>query len=408
MQSSIIVICIIIVLLNHFSDGLKNKIFLHVGPQKTGASSVLEFAASNKRMFEDRLCIPTEMKKREMNVNEISFARRQLNEKANHGMHLKSISEPWKALWKFPNSTRYVEPLEACISKKKDIFITSEFISQYSPETLVKLKKALPKDYEIYIIVVYRDWLSKMVSHYYDLNRRDILRVEPIVESLFHNFGQVLPATSWNYGYVMKTLNETMKPEKMILLDFNGIHAIGKDVIFGLFCEILMLPFACSHQERKKPPTRYDTYLLHLVSIVRNYIYHHGFQIKKEIMSNIVLYTKFSRDLLTSYTQNPHLKSMLPVEVSNLRLIHNYASQIDSDVRREYQHYFMHGNRTANLDHIKTFEVSQLDLKRFYESVKCKRWLEAELARLTSEGSIIPNANNKLSFSEFIIPGALA
>lgn len=246
-----------------------------------------------------------------------------------------------------------------------------------------------------------------MYSEYTQLAKTNIFHTETIGEYIYRNYGYINPTLlsdqrfqqgSYYFIDIMKNLqtvfhhhhntnNMTIQEDDSIsIIDYLGIQRQSKDITYIIFCEIMKV--LCeetmslsssqhSFQYNVKPEGQY----IHLVSIVRDYIYLRRYSFHQHLPRF------FTRDLVNNYTKQ---SLSLPLRASNLYLLHSYAIGLDETIRQQYNTMMMYANSTASREAIESFHVNEIDTNKFYTQEKWIGWLENEFIRLQEMGVIIP------------------
>jgi hypothetical protein len=368
------------------------KVYIHIGPHKTGSSHIQEFSVTHRSMLAAAgICFPFDIRR-----------TRNSGPKTDNEKHeqLKYINNPWQLMLRNTSNPKYLAHLAPCLKRNVDIFITSEIIASFSPYALSTLRNAFPPTYEIYVIIVYREWLSRVFSQYSELCKRDVVIAEPFTYYMYHNYGELGPTSPYNYSFLINTVLDKLSSKdgnknNNYLIDYYGIEAQGRDLAYGIFCDIMKVDSFCnftynSTKSNEKP----DSHNLHLLSVVRNYIYFNKYNFAPKLLESEGRFIRFSKELLSFYSKNESLQKILPIHKSNFRLLHPYALRDDESIHQMYSNHskiqFLYSDLDANQQSIKSFVAKEIQLKKFYRTNKLLDWLKEEFERLLKEGAITP------------------
>lgn len=372
-------------------------VYIHVGPHKTGSTHVQKFAIKYRQLLFDKyqICIPTSSTPPFQNKI-ITRAIIQLSSKGDI-LPLRRVIQSCQQTTTTNNTM-----------SGKSVFLSAENISILSIKYLRLIRQLFSSSStKIYIIITYREWLEKMYSEYTQLAKTNIFHTETIGEYIYRNYGYINPILSSDQRFqqgsyyfidIMKNLqtvfhhhhntnNMTIQEDDSIsIIDYLGIQRQSKDITYIIFCEIMKV--LCeetmslsssqhSFQYNVKPEGQY----IHLVSIVRDYIYLRRYSFHQHLPRF------FTRDLVNNYTKQ---SLSLPLRASNLYLLHSYAIGLDETIRQQYNTMMMYANSTASREAIESFHVNEIDTNKFYTQEKWIGWLENEFIRLQEMGVIIP------------------
>ena len=363
---------------------LSTKVFLHVGPHRTGCTHIQEFALTNKQIIEDAgFCFPFELKKTK---GKQSKKKRTEYEKRRN---IKSSNDALNRLHANQNDTRFIELISPCVVSEKNVFISSEILSSYSPQLLEIIKSSFPTSYEFHVIITYREWLTRMYSQYTEQTKRSILTAGPISEYIFQNYGQI-GRTSFNYTFLIETFSEHFKFENIHLIDYYGIEATGKDITAGIFCDVLNINTICnSNFAFSRINAKTPAHFIHLVSLLRNYAFNKGYEFDDTLMKKRGYGAQVVRDMLARYTTDTALQK-LPIKRSNLKLLHPYAIENDQEFRGKFGKKLLYNNVSATLDAIQNIQATEIDMIKFYQDIKYNSFLDAEFQLLVSKKILKP------------------
>jgi hypothetical protein len=362
------------------------KVYLHVGPPKTGCTHFQRFIMINiDKLSKEGYCYPATY------------------------IHNKSMSRLAMDLLRGNNNlTIHEKEIEKCFSQRKNILISAENFASLDDTKLLKLKSlfspqtitssssvssipALPP-VEIHILIAYREWLTRIYSHYLQDTKVNIYRAGPVSGFIYEGYGHVSGSKDFDLVSMMERFDRIFNSSYVHIVDYQSILNLKKDIVHVYLCEIIGI--FCSLTERLNQATTYENVrpipqLIHLIAIVRDYVHFQGYKflIAKDIdpTNNI---GRLSRLILQNYTDSKILKA-LPLKSSKLTLLHPYAIKLDSQFRQKYESRTLYGNKTASLYAMTNMQALEIDEKAFYRDDHWISWLKNEFESLKSQKWIV-------------------
>jgi hypothetical protein len=345
-------------------------VYLHIGPYKTGTSHVQSFFHANRHAFkEHNLCWPggDRLEGVQFDTSKlfISLVRRVIGVEGNGDL------------------SPFHSGFEECFSSGMNIFASSEAFSVFNPKDLAKFAEFLKttakgKQFEVKVIVTYREWLRHTYSTYSEREK-----TEGKVFGL-NSFAEFLVFPDVDYR---KTLDRTIQvwvnqfgAKNVKILDYYGVEASHKDINHIIICEIMGT--MCGKFERLTPSKsdnkQVNQVYLHYMHTFDNFLNGHYMKVcnpDREYQSQYVYYLS-SKDI------------KFPVRESNLDLFKMEQIRVKNEFYDKFGDLILYKNSTANDEMIKSFSIQMLDVNKLYEDVNWINFLYSERKRLVESGKI--------------------
>jgi hypothetical protein len=356
------------------------KVYIHVGPPKTGCTHFQRFIVVNlDKLPKVGYCYPATY------------------------IHNKSMSRLAMDLLRGnSNLTNHEREIERCLSERKNILISAENFASLDETKLFRLKSLffrrdaasashLPP-VKIHILIAYREWLTRIYSHYLQDTKVNIYRAGPVSGFIYEGYGHASGSKDFDLVSMMERFDRVFNSSFVHIVDYQSILDLKKDIVHVYLCEVMGI--LCSITERLNKATTYENVrplpqLIHLIAIVRDYVHFQGYKflIAKDIdpTNNI---GRLSRLILQNYTES-NISTILPLKSSKLTLLHPYATQLDSQFREKYGERTLYGNKTASLKAMSNMQALEIDEKAFYRDDRWISWLKREFESLKAQKWII-------------------
>lgn len=327
------------------------RIYLHIGPSKTGTTYIQEVLVQLRpELQRHHICWPGLPRYYAF----INLAK-QLDESAV--------------------ADKYKKQIDDCLFKQRDVIISSEFFSFMRSYQHVK---AFFKGYEVIVIAYHREYISYAYSQYTQHNK---LTIHPLsfgdflMRYLGYDSSSTKAASSRD---VLRTFQAFFGANRLVLVDYDGAIAAHRDIAHVLICDIMGA--LCSESDwnalnltmRANAAPNMIPY--HILQIVSAFVHalgcslcaHHG--------------EGHSTRTLVSRYQN--LSIPLPVVTTNLIGLHATSEQESLSFREEFGKYMLYNDHAASMTVMQSFMALDIDQKAFYADPDCMRWLRAEVVAL--------------------------
>jgi hypothetical protein len=261
------------------------------------------------------------------------------------------------------------------------IVLSSEDFSGYHPGLVKKLSSFLTKvahgrQFQVKVIIFYREWLSHLYSLYDQRAKIEGKVVNTNEFSEYLLFGGVT-ATSYLEKH-METWGNQFGRGNLILVDYYGAEGAQRDIAHAFICDIM--GFFCDRLQALSFGTHdnfhWNPVYIHFINVLGDILAtkRMGFcGIRQSFNSKYVNY-------LTS--QNVAFPSLS----SNADILTNERIRLDKEVHNKY--HMILSNKTINEEKIRSFKMEKLDVGSFFKDVKWIDFIDAEVKRLVSAGFI--------------------
>lgn len=116
--------------------------------------------------------------------------------------------------------------------------ISSELFASMTGDSVRRLARTL-RDFDVSIVITYRDWLSLMRSFHEQLHKTRFSQT-------FGEFVFREPRAEFDIRNVIKEFGSVFGRERLYVIDYNGAAAAGRDLFEVLVKEVLRLPMTVS------------------------------------------------------------------------------------------------------------------------------------------------------------------
>eukprot|EP01038_Epipyxis_sp_PR26KG_P004905 gene4905-6868_t len=259
---------------------------------------------------------------------------------------------------------------------KHNLIISAEAFSAIGKDGIHRLHTFLTKYYEVKVVSFYRIWVAQVVSGYYEIIKKGISFNSPYSDSsLFLSLGfDHLVNRQKGVGYVqtyshpdrfLTVLNDYATEfgrENVIIIDYYGSVATGKDIAYIFFCYVLKI--MCDEKYNIQFSTSRENVMQDLTT----------YQIAQLVIEIALSYDcNYSDQKHNHYLVN-HKWPIPPIIIkSNLSLFAEISLRNDEFLRNKYHDIILFGNRTAN--ELATQDVKYSEIDRL-ATLADKAWKE--------------------------------
>lgn len=347
------------------------KVFLHIGIPKTGCTHFQKFIVTYIEYLKNyTFCYPYVPPLNNKSMSRLAFDIRS-GEK---------------------NLTIHQEQINRCLAlpNPSHILISAENIASLPEEKLQILKSLFPqtvggRKVEIIILMAYREWLTRIYSHYTQEAKVTIYRAGPVSEFIYEGYGHVEGNLDFDLPAMVQRFDKVFGEKNVLLFDYLSIVNMKKDIAHVYLCETIHI--FCDKTEPLNKQTTYENvrplaHILHLIGMVRDYVHFQGY--KWNHQGNV---GRIARLILAEYTER---NLTLPVRVSRLTLLHPYAMRLDDEFRRLYEPRLRYSNRTVSQTAMVSLEAFEINEKIFYSDEVWIEWLKKEFDSLKQRNWVVP------------------
>jgi hypothetical protein len=342
------------------------KIYVHIGPHKTGSTHIQTYLEENWQSLEkENICIPS-----------------SVHSAKNFAVLAGSLDYyPADEIPELPE----LKEIQNCLKKKMNVVISTENFSGLQPDKVVSLKNWLEKavqgqEVEVKIIFYYREWLNSMYSVYFEIQKQ----FQDTGVTTFSEFFTMNNVTTDRFSNEFKVQNfvQVFGEENMIIVDYYGVEAAKKDVAYVFVCEVMGVyckeATELNNGKASQENSHFDMVYLHYMYLLEIYLNTHF--MRRCVFDTNSLYWEVS-DL---YARN----IPFPTKVSHFDFYHDLAVEKDKKFQEKYKQRFLYGNHAINVQKINDFHVDELNVIAFYKDPKWELFMKEETVRFIQQGLI--------------------
>ena len=282
-------------------------------------------------------------------------------------------------------------------AQNRSIIISSENFSKDSPIGVAMLKSML-RGFDVTIIYFYREFVSHLLSVYYQLYRGDkISKFEPLSTFVVKNFDVL--AIQLDLWRTLRAYEDAFGNEAMVVVDYYGCEAAGVDVAYVVACEVAGA--LCDRNDlfiksADSPTTNARESLIgrEIFGYYERFIRIYGSSRsvitspKHKVDHNASLDSchfcptqtmnqrlkAFEKDVLKQ--RHRHILPEIPLIRTHLSMLVPFAEEMDRKLREEYGDEILYGNTTANLKAMHEEAYTEfVDGDALMNSVEWREWM---------------------------------
>jgi hypothetical protein len=342
------------------------KIFVHIGPHKTGSTHIQTYLEENWQNLEkENICIPS-----------------SVHSAKNFALLADSIA--CYPAEKIPELPEFKE-IQNCLQKNMNVVISTENFSGLETDKVVALKNWLEKasqghEVEVKIVFYYREWLSFMYSVYFEIQKQ----FQDTGVTTFSEFFTMNNVTADKFSNEFKAQNfaQIFGEENLVVVDYYGVEAAKKDVAYVFVCEILGVycnkAAELNNGKASQENPHFNMVYLHYMYLLEIYLNTHF--MRRCVFDTNSLYWEVA-ELCTR-------KIEFPTKVSHFDFYRDLAIEKDKNFREKYEKSFLYGNHAINVQKINDFQVEELNVIAFYRDPKWELFMKEETVRFIQQGLI--------------------
>lgn len=339
----------------------KPVVYVHIGPSKTGTTYIQAVLASLKDHLPNKqFCWPGSSDGKifakladaldDRNTAVIASFRSSINKCMSKGLNVIISSEHFHFM--------------------KNITLFTDFFTPYSP----------------YIIAYRREYLSVQYSSYAEENKLNP-RPWPMMDFLpYAIIGANQLAENGNNRDVVRYLKSKFGEDKLIIVDYDGVKAAGKDIAEVMLCNVLhiycgeALPVAFRASTINKKP---DMAPYNMLSLLEDFLAFLSCQLD---VSAPGVYSKLVKQLIASMESGTAYRP--PRAGSSFRSLWWVSEEESLSYRREFSS-ILYNNHSAVLEVRNKFWAEELDVRALVEDKSGRSWLFELVKKLLTVDKIV-------------------
>lgn len=395
------ILCLTILFASHIEN--KSSLFLNIGPHKTGTTSIEAFFIHDEVYKQSRLanyfwpsCVSDceQMQHQSIVSNKSAYIDTVANpNKHNHllyGLDIMNFIANFRnpmIRQKDTNAKYIIEFLSECHRKLHNVILVSDGFCELSLDGIKKLKTFLD-NFNINIIVTYREWLSLVVSEYNQIQ----YMFDPLIDIDYPFNLSNLKVTikkahirgfkyflDYNNRYRMNLNRDLISiinryqqvfPEiPMKIIDYDGLLYTKQDLVFVHSCEMMSL--FCD-----------NTKLFHDIP---HYVNTRHNMTEREILNTLLVYGEIQKKLIykDSLLRLLHMKYLWPpIPYTNYinEVYRNMSLDYDLEFRKRYDRLMFYSNRQLIISKVMNYSMISIDVDAILEDTSWIAMFESILA----------------------------
>ena len=328
--------------------------FLHIGPHKTGTTQLQKFFLQHADKIEqEHLFWPYLYSHTQDNYKTLAYVP--------ISVRFPTSSSAQKILAKFEHT------LKSSLKQQRNIFISSENFDSLDA-TQTQTLKVMLSGFDVRVVFTYRDWLSQLVSWHFELEKSEVSDYTVSFSHFLLKLMDDLPPVLRPLD-VLTTYSTVFGKENITLVDYDGVAAANKDIVYVILCEVAGVLCGKTHifDTASKSNARRSLVPEQLFSQFEMFVYD---SIQCENFNKRSLRERFRQE----YKQ---LAAHPPVINSTLSLLRSYAMEVDTAVRSQYEASMLYSNASATaIVREQKVYVEELDEKAFISDPYWHTWFE--------------------------------
>lgn len=355
-----VVVCSTCFAANQSASANAPKVYVHIGPSKTGTTYIQDVFARLKDELPARgVCWPTDSSK----GGYFLYLARALD------------ANDEKLVSLFRNN------IDDCIEKGLTVIISSEhFHFMKDLSTFYEFFKG----YNTYIIAFHREMISWAYSSYTQQNKFEVSPV-PFGEHMLEVASTMIMTNSSSSRPNVRKFEKMFGRKNMVFVDFDGAIAAGKDIAFVILCDILGiycndLPAVPHSQSNVRPemlPFNIMSMLIHFIRVL-------GCTVCGKVMG------KNMQEFVKRFDSLPTVK----LDYVQLPGLWELSDKEEVNFLREYGDLMLYKNQTATRNVARSFSIMELDQEEFYNNIQNTKWLRNEVNKLYKDGFLCDCPDN--------------
>jgi hypothetical protein len=345
-------------------------IYLHIGPHKTGSSHLQHFLSANQKELATKgYCWPI--------LPDVGPRMRMT------GKSLSRISSDIIETKQI--SSIVMKEINNCLVNNDTMILSAEDLSTFHSDQVQLLKSFLPEDNKIKIVIFFREFLSRVYSTFAEVTKKNGGKTTSFGQFLFRTFDTISHMNQIDTSALVTRWGNVFGGENIIVVDYDGVNAAGKDLAYVFVCEIMKTMCGDDQNEggiwggqvaheNEKP----NILFLHLVYLVRFYVQTQGFSI-----------CSFDYPFITETLKLYEARRLTPPLLqSHLKVLQFFSKNMDSQFRYYHSSKILYSNETAAMKVLEGFTAEEVDEFSFYNDPNWMKFLKDEFWRLKKQNKL--------------------
>ena len=343
------------------------KAIVHIGPHKTGTTHVQSVFGS------------------EVITHGIYYINRDIY--IHPFVWAKLLDYDW--VKKHFNNTEVTAMLQAqftqALALKRNIIISSEELSYVNIEGIKYLKDMLA-GFDVTIVGVYREWITRLVSLHNEQNEYKESDFVP-----FSRYILTLDEVFYNRANPVRLFNQWMEAfgrENVVIIDYYGSQAASQTLEYILICKVANImcetPEIINFSANKHQNVATNLLPPQVYSIFADYV--------KSQPGDCLLCTGkefFQGFMRKNLRNNQELLDKLPITNISLNIIVDKSHYIDKQMRKQFESNILYSNKEINYDISAHIQPSiELNTEKFLTDRYWLNWMHEHYNNLKKSNSL--------------------
>jgi hypothetical protein len=330
---------------------------VHIGPHKTGSTHIQTFITEHfEQLKAENLHWPDHSNQPYGIKGYVGFAK-----------YLREGGTPEPAICGLIRKF-----LQESLAQNHNIILSQEEFDGIGVEGAKRLQHEL-QGFDTKIVFVYREWMSHVISNYFQLNRHFSKVSIPFSTFLMRSMDRQLPAivqaTNIVNGFV-----SVFGAENVTVIDLAGVVAANVPIEKVVLCEIAGA--LCTTPEVFVPGAR-DNEREDILPIVLFSLFRSHLELRNDGRCHFCAGPDRGGEYFVEQYRNNFVP--LPTISSHMRMLVPYAKGLDAEFRAAHGGGMLYANLTASLQEIEHgIKVTELDVDAFLTAPHWMQWMDEQ------------------------------
>ena len=351
-----------------YDSAARLKAYIHVGPTKTGTTDIqanLHVAAHdlNKSGFRQ----PTF----ESGIG-IAFQNALMDELSGR-----------------TSSHNFESFVKKCVAEQKHIVLSAESLQTATPAIVTSLKRIL-HNYDVTIIMFFRDMLARIISNYGMFLGHEIYSWKTLPSFTTYAYEELPSKYNITVHGMIDGWCKAYGSENVVVVDYNGVIAAGLDASYVIQCEIMGV--RCEETAKlNQGGNMHHRNTKHTDHVIHRMVFNYAEAYAKEWCHDCGCISKQARTALLDIVEREcnHLpigKLSLPMRNIDLGPLMNYSLSIEAHVRGDARlRRWYYPDPAASARARAQLHVEELDVYTLHNDPLWIDWLHNLLYKLKLE-----------------------